>query len=482
MVIGVRRPIIRFQAIREWYQRYVNQPGSGGRIGVEGESSAMPDHNPFERATTDGKVGEPAQAQAVHPETSARESEGAPNELPVPSGPQDIFDKVRAFDRADDLMQAGLFPYFKPIAFQRGNRVIVEGREMLMACSNDYLGLSQDPRVKDASRGVLSTYGTSCTGSRFLNGTLSVHEELERNLATFLGKEKVLTFSAGFLGCLSVIAALTGRHDILYFDRENHASLYDGARLTLGTMRRYRHNDTGHLAKLLAADEGKPGGRLIVTDGVFSMSGHIANLPKIVQLAKQYGARVLVDDAHSTGVLGANGRGTAEHFDLNDEVDLILGTFSKAFASVGGFVAGESGIVAYIKHVARPFIFTAASPAMSIAATAKSLEILRNEPEHRYRLWKNIDMFRSGLNQLGFDTMGSKGPIVPILVGEEERTLGFWKSVWDEGIFALPALSPGVPAGECLIRMAINATHSVEDIQHLLVVYGTVGRRLGVID
>jgi 8-amino-7-oxononanoate synthase len=352
---------------------------------------------------------------------------------------------------------------------------------MLMACSNDYLGLSMDARVKDAARAALYNFSTSCTGSRLLNGTLTPHEELERELADFLHKEKCLTFSTGFLGCLSVISALTGRQDILYFDRENHASLYDGARLTYGTLRKYRHDDIDHLAKLLAQDADKPGGRFVVTDGVFSMSGHIANLPEIIKVARQYGARVLVDDAHSTGVLGANGRGTAEHFDLHDEVDLIVGTFSKAFASVGGFVAGDTDIVNYIKYVARPFIFTAALPAMQIAATRKALEIIATEPEHRYRLWKTIDTFRSGLNQLGFNTLGSKGPIVPIFVGDEQTTLQFWKTVWNEGIFALPALTPSVPPGESIIRMAINANHTVEDVRQLLQVYARVGRQLGVI-
>ena len=449
-----------FQALRNWYNRYFQQSSFGPRTATFTEPSLMAQRRP----------------------THLREVVAEPPDTPRVDPAEDIFEKVNHFDRADDLIRDGLFPYFKPIAFQGGNRVIVEGHEMLMVCSNDYLGLSQDPRVKDAAQAVLSTFGTSCTGSRFLNGTLTLHEELETNLAKFLQKEAVLTFSTGFLGCLSVISAVAGRHDTLYFDRENHASLFDGGRLTFGKVRKYRHNDMEHLAKLLAADAGKPGGRMIVTDGVFSMSGHVANLPAIVKLARRYGARVLVDDAHSTGVLGAKGRGTAEHFDLVDEVDLIVGTFSKAFASVGGFVAGKKEVVQYIKYVARPFIFTAALPAMQIAATARALEIIENEPEHRYRMWKSVDLFRSGLNQLGFDTLGSKGPIVPILGGDEQRTLVFWKSIWNRGIFALPAVPPAVTAGQSIIRMAMNASHSVEDIEQILAVYAEVGRQVGIID
>jgi 8-amino-7-oxononanoate synthase len=318
---------------------------------------------------------------------------------PIPSLPKskttDPFEKAYAFTRADEAVAAGMHPYFKPIAEQHGGEVVVGGRTMVITGSNDYLGLTQDPRLKDAARDALNYFGTSCTGSRFLTGTLTLHEALETRLATFLKKESALTFSAGFLGCLSVVSAITGRHDILYFDRENHACLYDGARLSFGTLRKYEHNDLDDLEKLLERDTDKPGGRIIVTDGVFSMSGHVANLPRIVEIARKYGARIIVDEAHATGVFGDHGRGTPNHFGLDDEIDIIVGTFSKSFASVGGFMAGPRAVVNYIKHKARPFIFTAALPAMQMAAALKALEIMESEPQHQDQLWNNIHYYRT---------------------------------------------------------------------------------------
>ncbi|MDP8926887.1 MAG: pyridoxal phosphate-dependent aminotransferase family protein [Actinomycetota bacterium] len=396
----------------------------------------------------------------------------------------DIFDKAFSsveLARADEAKTIGIYPYFQPISAQHGGTATVDGREMIITGSNDYLGLTQDTRLEEAAKAVFDDFGTSCTGSRFLTGTLSLHEELERRLADFLDTEAILTFSAGFLGALAVLSSLTGRQDILYFDRENHASLYDGARLSFGSLRKYKHNDLDHLERLLAKDADKPGGRMIVTDGVFSMSGHIADLPGLLELARKYGARVAVDDAHATGVLGKNGRGTPEHFDLEGEVDLIIGTFSKSFASIGGFVAGSRVVVNYIKHTARPFIFTAALPAMQVAATLKALEIMETEPEHREKLWQNVARLRNGMNSLGFDTLGSETPIVPVLVGPDELTVLFWKALWEEGIFTTPALPPGVPTGQSLIRTSVNANHSPEQIDRLLEVFAGVGKHLGVI-
>ena len=400
----------------------------------------------------------------------------------APAG--DIFDKAFSsveLARADEAKTIGIYPYFQPISAQHGGTATVDGREMIITGSNDYLGLTQDTRLEEAAKAVFDDFGTSCTGSRFLTGTLSLHEELERRLADFLGAEAILTFSTGFLGALAVLSSLTGRQDILYFDRENHASLYDGARLSFGSLRKYKHNNLEHLERLLAKDADRPGGRMIVTDGVFSMSGHIADLPGIVELARKYGARVAVDDAHATGVLGKNGRGTPEHFGLEGEVDLIIGTFSKSFASVGGFVAGSRVVVNYIKHTARPFIFTAALPAMQVAATLEALEIMETEPEHREKLWENVARLRNGMNSLGFDTLGSETPIVPVLVGPDELTVLFWKALWEEGIFTTPALPPGVPTGQSLIRTSVNANHSPEQIDRLLEVFAGVGKHLGVI-
>lgn len=400
---------------------------------------------------------------------------------PHPGPDRDVFAKAYAFTRADEAAAVGLHPYFRPIAAQHGGTVTADGREMVITGSNDYLGLTQDPRLKAAARAALDDFGTSCTGSRFLTGTLTLHEELERRLAAFLRKPAALTFSAGFLGALSVVSALAGRHDILYYDRENHACLYDAARLSFGTLRRYAHNDPDDLERLLANDRHRAGGRLIATDGVFSMNGHIAQLPRIVEVARAYGARVVVDDAHASGVLGAGGRGTAEHFGLEADVDLIFGTFSKSFASVGGFVAGEAKVVNWIKHRARPFIYTAALPAMQMAAALAALDIMETEPWHRERLWQNVRRLRDGMNDLGFDTLGSETPIVPVVIGPDDVTIRFWRAAWDAGVFTTPALPPSVPAHQAIIRTSVNANHTPEQLDRLLAVFATVGRELGVI-
>lgn len=393
----------------------------------------------------------------------------------------DIFAKAYNFTRADEAAAIGMHPYFKPIGSQDGGTVVVDGRRMVITGSNDYLGLTQDPRLKEAARAALNDFGTSCTGSRFLTGTLTFHEELENRLATFLNKESALTFSAGFLGCLSVVSALAGRHDIMYFDRENHACLYDGARLSFGTLRKYEHNDMADLERLLRKDVGKPGGRIIVTDGIFSMSGHIANLPDIVALARKYGARIIVDDAHATGVLGSGGRGTAEHYGLEDEVDVVVGTFSKSFASVGGYMVGPRQVVNWVKHKARPFIFTAALPAMQMAAALKALDIIETEPEHREQLWRNVTQLKDGFDGLGFNTFGSQAPIVPVMVGDDEVALKFWKGLWEAGIFTTPSLPPAVPAGHSIIRTSVNANHTPEQLDTLLGAFEQVGTALGVI-
>ena len=405
-----------------------------------------------------------------------------PEDDPTLTG--DIFDKAFSsftLTRADEARAAGIYPYFKPIAEQNGSTVTVNGREMIITGSNDYLGLTQDPRLKEAARAALGNFGTSCTGSRFLTGTLTLHEELERRLADFLGAEAVLTFSTGFLGALAVLSALAGRQDILYFDRENHACLYDGAKLSFGALRKYRHNDLDHLERLLAKDADKPGGRMIVTDGVFSMSGHVADLPGIVEIARKYGARVAVDDAHAIGVLGEGGRGTPEYFGLENEIDLVIGTFSKSFASVGGFVSGPKAVVSYVKHHARSFIFTAALPAMQVAAVLKALDIMETEPHHREKLWRNVAQLKRGMNALGFDTLGSESHIVPVLIGHDELTAVFWKMLWEEGIFTTPALPPSVPPDRSIIRPSVNADHTTEQIERLLEAFAGIGQHLGVI-
>lgn len=392
-----------------------------------------------------------------------------------------IFKKARQYDRAKQLAAAGFHPYFQAVGAQAGMRWIVDGKERLVACSNDYLGLSTDERVRDAARHALNGFGTSCTGSRFLTGTLVLHEQLEGELADFLQVEAVLTFSGGFLGCLSVLSTLGGRHDFLYFDRENHASLYDGGRLSFARIRKYHHNDVEDLERLLERDAGKAGGKIIVSDGIFSMSGHLVRLPEIVKLAKKYGAAVMLDDAHATGVLGPNGRGTAESFGLEGDVDLVIGTFSKAFGSLGGFVGGEKEVVDFVKHVARPFMFTAALPGMQIAATLKALEIIRTEGWRREKMWGNVNFYLKGMSELGFDTLGSNSPIVPVLIGDEHRAFQFWKDLWETGIYASPAVPPSVLDGECIVRTSISSEHSREDLVEILDAFEFVGRTLGVI-
>ncbi len=394
---------------------------------------------------------------------------------------RDAFEKAYQYNRAEQAAAAGMHPYFKAIGSQHGGTVTVNGTTMVITGSNDYLGLTQDERLKRAARGALDDFGTSCTGSRFLTGTLTLHETLEQRLADFLKKEDVLTFSAGYLGCLSVISALAGRHDILYYDRENHASLYDGARLSFATLRKYDHNDLDHLERLLRLDADKPGGRIIVSDGVFSMSGHIADLPGLVELKRRYGARLMIDDAHASGVLGEHGRGTGEHFGLQDDVDVIIGTFSKSFASVGGFMAADRKVVQYVKHHARPFIFTAALPAMQMAAALEALTIMETEPQHRQQLWRNVERLHTGMGELGFDTLGSETPIVPVLIGQDDLTMAFWKGLWEEAVFTTPALPPGVPPGKSIIRTSVNANHTEAQLDALLTAFAKVGKRLGVI-
>jgi len=406
-------------------------------------------------------------------------TEGAPPHVATPAS--DAFEKAWSFRRADDAEAAGIHPYFKVIERQHGGTVVVDGREMVISGSNDYLGLTQDPRLKHAARASLDDFGTSCTGSRFLTGTLSLHRTLEDRLASYLRKESALTFSAGFLGSLAVLSSLAGRQDVLYFDRENHACLYDGARLSFATLRKYEHGDVEDLTRLLERDRNRPGGRIIVSDGIFSMSGQIAPLPELAEVARRFGARLIIDDAHATGVLGAGGRGTGEHFGVEDEVDLIIGTFSKSFGSVGGFMAGPRQVVSYVKHHARPFIFTAALPAMQVAAALEALEIMSNEPELRERLWRNVWHLRGGLHELGFDTLGSETPIQPVVIGDDDATIHFWRGLWDAGVFTTPAIAPAVPAGQGIIRTSVNANHEPEHLDRLLAAFDQVGHGLGLL-
>ena len=376
----------------------------------------------------------------------------------------------------------GIYPYFTAIEESEGTEVVVGGRRLLMVGSNNYLGLTHDPRVKKAAHEALERYGSGCTGSRFLNGTLELHETLEERLATFLNKEAAVVFTTGFQTNLGVISSLVERTDTIFTDRENHASIMDGCRLSFGEIIKFRHNDMDELRESLERHApNRRGGQLIVVDGVFSMLGDLANLPEIVRLAKIYDCRILVDDAHAIGVLGKNGRGSSEHFGVEDDIDLMLGTFSKSFGSVGGYVAGTAKVISYIKHHARSMIFSAALPPSAVAAVMASLEIIKSEPERRERLHENAEFLRNAIRDLGFDTGTSCTPIVPIMIGNQEGAFRFWRELFDAGVFTNPITSPAIPQGMDMIRTSVMATHTREQLQRVIDVISAVARKLRLV-
>ncbi len=391
----------------------------------------------------------------------------------------DIFEKCLKFTRAKELMSHGLYPYFRVIESAQDPEVIMNGRKMIMVGSNNYLGLTNHPKVKEAAINAVKKYGSGCAGSRFLNGTLDIHVELENKLARFMRKEAALVFSTGFQVNLGVISALIGKDDVVIIDKMDHASIIDGCRLSYGEVKKFRHNDMSDLTRVLKDNEDR--GKLIVVDGVFSMEGDIANLPEIVGLAKKYGARIMVDDAHGIGVLGKTGRGTAEHFGLEKEVDLLMGTYSKSLASIGGFIAGSESAIHYIKHFARPLIFSASPPPASIAAVSAAVDIIENEPERRERLWKNTKKMLKGFKDLGFEIGPSETPIIPIIVEENEVAFKMAMMLQEEGVFANVAVSPAVPNGRALIRTSYMATHTDEHLDVVLNAFKKVGRALGLI-
>lgn len=391
----------------------------------------------------------------------------------------DIFEKCGQFTAAHDAMEAGLYPYFVPLEDTEGTEVTIDGRQVIMIGSNNYLGLTTHPKVLAAAIEGVEKYGTSCTGSRFLNGTLALHLELERRLANFVGKEAALVFSTGMQVNLGTISAIVGPGDFVIIDKDNHASIVDGCRLSLGKMKRYRHGDLDHLERILSqlpADAGK----LVVVDGVFSMGGDIVDLRNLVPICQKYGARLYVDDAHSLGVLG-NGRGTAAHFGLTDEVDLIMGTFSKSFASIGGFIAGDEEVIHFIQHSARSLIFSASLPPSNAMAVMAALEIMETEPEHVEKLWDNGSKMLEGLNELGFNTGKTQTPIIPVIIGENDPTFLTWKLLFERGLYTNPVVAPGVPYGQSLLRTSYMATHTDEQLDKALDIMADVGRQLGLI-
>lgn len=371
----------------------------------------------------------------------------------------DLFAKCAAYTTARECRERGIYPYFHALESRQDTEVIMEGKRRIMLGSNNYLGLTAAPEVIAAAEAALAEYGTGCSGSRFLNGTLRLHLELERELADFVHKDGAVTFSAGFQSNLGIISALVGRGDYVICDRENHASIYDGCRLSFGKMLRYRHADMDDLeAKLKAVPESA--GCLIVTDGVFSMGGDIAKLPEICDLAEKYGARVMVDDAHGLGVIGEGGRGTASHFGLEDKVDVIMGTFSKSLASLGGYMAASELVCDYVRHNSRPFIFSASIPPSSCAAALAALRLLEEHPELPQRLSALASYARAGLKARGLRIIESETPIIPIYTYEMEHTLVSAKRLYDAGVYVNPVLPPAAAPGECLLRVSCMATHT----------------------
>ncbi|HUH12891.1 MAG TPA: aminotransferase class I/II-fold pyridoxal phosphate-dependent enzyme [Longimicrobiales bacterium] len=391
-----------------------------------------------------------------------------------------LFDKCHSYTRAREVQASGYYPYFVPISESHDTEVVIRGERKLMFGSNNYLGLTHHPRVLEASRGAAERFGSGCTGSRFLNGTLDLHEQLEDELARFLGKESALVFSTGFQTNLGAISALVGRGDYIYLDKLNHASIVDGARLSYGMTQRFSHADLNALERRLA--EAPPdAGKLIVVDGIFSMEGDIANLPGILPLARRYGAELLVDDAHAIGVLGPTGAGTAEHHGVVDEVDLITATFSKSLGSIGGVVAGPEPVIHYLKHHARTLIFSASMPPSSVAGVRAALEVLQQEPERREQLWRNTRRMQEGLESLGYDIGVSQSPIIPVVIGQVEEMLVFWKFLFDAGIFTNPVTPPAVPENSCRLRVSLMATHTDHHIDRVLEAFAQVGRGMAVI-
>jgi len=392
----------------------------------------------------------------------------------------DIFKKCYEFQEAEKARQFGYYPYFHPVSSAEDTEVIVDGKSLVMLGSNNYLGLTTHPEVKKAAKEAIDVYGTGSCGSRFLNGTLDIHEELERELAEFVGKESALVFSTGYQTNLGIMSALLGRNDVVVLDKWDHASIVDGTRLGMAEVKRFKHNDMDHLRKVLDQVPNDKG-ILIVVDGVFSMEGDIANLPELVKIKKEYGARLMVDDAHSVGILGENGAGTAEHFGLKDEVDLIMCTFSKSFASLGGFVAGEAKVIDYIKHFARPMIFSAALPPAQVAAAKAALQIIKTDRKRRENLWENTRFWQEGLKKLGFDIGETQTPIVPVIIGDDMLTFTIWKKLMEYGVYTNPVITPAVPPGRQLLRTSIMATHTKEQLQRALDAFEKAGKELEVI-
>ncbi|HVX88611.1 MAG TPA: aminotransferase class I/II-fold pyridoxal phosphate-dependent enzyme [Gemmatimonadales bacterium] len=373
-----------------------------------------------------------------------------------------------------------MYPYFKPISESEDTMVVIEGKPRIMLGSNNYLGLTHHPKVLEAAAKALEKYGAGCTGSRFLNGTLDLHLQLEQDLARFLKKESAMVFSTGYGANLGLVSGLVGRGETVFLDKLDHACIVDGARLSYGETQRFNHGDYKSLARLLEK-HGTSVGSMIIVDGVYSMEGTIADIPELVRLKQKYGAVLAVDDAHSLGVIGPAGDGTGAHFGMQDDVDIVAGTFSKSLASVGGFVAGTASTIDYLKHHSRPFIFTASLPPANTAGVIAALEVLQQEPERRDHLWSITRRLQDGLRSLGYDIGETQTPIVPVLIGEMDKTFIFWRKLFDAGVFTNPVVAPAVPPSQCRLRTSLIATHTHAQIDQALDAFAKIGKELGVI-
>lgn len=398
-----------------------------------------------------------------------------------------IFDRCHEFFAPEGdysvVKRLGLYPYFRAIERNEGSKAIINGHETIMAGSNNYLGLTSDPRVLQAAQDAIKQYGTGCTGSRFLNGTLDLHIQLEEQIAAYMGKDACILFSTGYMTNQGVIQSLASKGDTVFSDKDNHACIVAGTQVSLADTVRFRHNDMERLRMLLtrAESENPSGRRMIVSDGVFSMSGVIAKVPELVALAEEFGAALMLDDAHAFGVIGPGGRGSAASFGLLDRVHLVTGTFSKSFASLGGFCVGEADVINYIRHNSSTHIFSASMPPANVATVIKCLEILEAEPERLERLWEISDYMRAGFRDAGFNIWNSQSPIIPVVVGDMMTCFRFWRDLLEEGVFVNAVIPPAVPKGQSLMRTSYMATHTDEELDYILDAFRKVGLKHGVI-
>jgi 8-amino-7-oxononanoate synthase len=397
--------------------------------------------------------------------------QGLVMESTTPVGMKKPFSDSKIIERANLLRDNDLYFFFRAIEETEASTVTVKGNKQIMIGSNNYLGLTHHPIVKEAAIKAIEKYGTGCTGSRFLNGNLNIHEELDEKLATYLGHEKAIVFSTGMQANLGALSAICGPKDLMLFDSENHASIIDASRLALGTTFKYKHNDMSSLEELLESNVSRFNRVIIVADGVFSMTGDILKLPEIVGLAKKYGAYVYVDDAHGMGVMGAEGRGTMHHFDVVKDVDFNMGTFSKSFASIGGVISGSRDAIDYVRHSARSFMFSASMPPAAVATVSACIDVVTSDPTILKNLWSNVEFMKNGFQDLGFFTYGSKTPIIPLYIGDDMKALKMTKFLESKGVFATPVLPPAVPKGEALIRTSYMASHDRGDLTKVLEVF-----------